>query len=76
MVGDIAKVAIAPPYQGPAYQDVVREASGAPIMEMLTDSATDPMEVFLGVEFLREESGLYDEGSDAPFGLPGIKAVQ
>ena len=71
-MADVAKTAISPPGVAAAGAATV---SQAPVMAMFdADDPADPNEVWLGADFIRDQSGMYDASDDAPFGLPGIKA--
>jgi hypothetical protein len=71
-MADVAKTAISPPVVTGAAASTV---SQAPVMAMFdADDPADPNEVWLGADFIRDQSGIYDAAIDAPFGLPGIKA--
>lgn len=44
-------------------------------LEIIQDDDSDPMEVFLGPEFLRTPSAVLDASDESPFGVPGLQPM-
>lgn len=72
----VAQLALAP------YPDAARtpDAQLGPArsmggLETIKDDESDPMEVFLGPEFLRTSSAVLDATDESPFGVPGLQPI-
>lgn len=73
----VSQMALNPYPAGPpaADADGLHPPRQMTALEMIVDDEADPMEVFLGPDYLRETSAVLGSDDESPFGVPGLRAT-